>query len=513
MTISEIKENIKSNLLGAVSEESNYLFLEMLIPSAAKSVQENQICSSSLTFHDFKKECHEQLLSDLEIVKTNEVFQDFLELAYFVKYKHAVTQQEKEEFLQCKNYANFVKHLQDEASRIVKVALEQFQKGAPISVILEPDKSSLKINNFPAESMREAQKKGHPKTLEKMRRTTMSYAPFYNPREEKKFEMRVTLMSKRLQKSHENRELANIKRCNEYSDLLHYLLFLSSKLNKDLEQVLDAELASQVNQKAYEDFKEKKRMRLDRKRELEIEQSFQTSLPEKPTKRKGKKKKKQLSSVSKEKGVLEKTVAPLTKGEETFALPTLIIPQKSDFSLDKRITRWFHATSDGIKKFTDKDMLKTVHRYQDCNPEQLEEQRIYHCLAGVARLMSLSPENLQKYSTPYQFMHNGILKRGRCFSAQLKYGDSQEEGMIYVGVDGKRIYHAKFVPFRKIELTSECKPKDLCLPLDGLDSQPNPQEGEWEMEGVYAFAIIDEIIVWSIANEHSPVEYQIQPLF
>lgn len=520
MTISEINKNLRSNPDYYQIAVNKFHFLEMLIPEVAQKLANNKITVGSLTFHDFKEECQEECLLSCKIEKTQDLFKDFLDATFSLKFERSLTKTEKMEFVTADENINFVKNLFDEASRIVNLAVEKFKMGeVPLMAVLLPDTSSIKIGvPYPRKKIEKKEKflvpirKLHPKVLERMKLTMLLQPVKPPPLNEKAMRIRAKVLMHQQVKSRALQAMEMEKRCQEYSDLQHYYLFLSSKLHKRLDEILEAEIASSDNENAYEEFKKQKAILLERMRTLDIEQSFQhCKTLTTPPKIKAKKKKKHLHTQPiQEKHIPEKTAA---KKEESIVPMLSLLPKKADFFLDKRITRWFDitfTTLDKIREFID----KATTPYLTYSPEKLAEQLRYHCLMGVARLMS--HKNLQKYSTTYQIMHNGSLKNGCCFSAELRYGTCKEEGFIYVAIGnvdeddvdaGEKIYHAKFVPSKKQVVPTSNKPQDLCLPLDECSQG---KEKEWEMAGRYAFSIRDGIIIWTIV--HLKVEYRILPL-
>lgn len=498
----------------------------MLIPKAFQKYIENPNNIGSFTLKDIKVECQERCFHSLETVKTPVIFQYFKDLC-FISLDKKIEEKEKEKFFTSKKNAAFVKDLEGQARKIVKLAIEKFKKNAPLSEVMNPDISTFQPNIMLAdltlltEVLLEpelAKKIKSHADLAKLKLAMLSDEPF-TAVEEKKIQRRITLFNQNTKKSDElvMREL--IEMHNKHKDLHNYFLFLASKLNKDLDKVSLEDIDSSTNKKAFVVFKEAKKAQAERKRLLEIEKSFLPTTPplKAQSKAKGKKKKNRHSPTAKQKEVLasQTTVENQSSVSKTPELSKSIFDQTIHFFPDKRITRWFLATSEGIKNFEDKVLTTIVFHYRSLSKGKIEQQRIYHRLPGVGRLMSLLPANLQKYSTAYQFFHNGSMKYGRCFSVTLSYGNTQQEGMIYIGIDGKRIYHAKFVPLKEDSSSDAAIPRDLCMPLDGChDDADFAHETEWQMQGGYSFTVEeDETIVWSIADGSTSLEYLVQPLF
>lgn len=531
MSYNTVNQNLRENPQYYAALEEEQQFFATLLPSGVlKWENDPENGFLQLTILDFKKECVDNVLSKMEIKKTKEVFE--ASISGILVAKKMSTAQDREKFLTSENHAELLEEINTQANHAVKCAIQQFRQGALFSVVYTPDHSSMNMNKIlevfqkclqkPITQSLTSEDLGKLKEInDRHRLVALLKQPPISPREEKRSDMRRKLTNENLAKAAEVAWKENIKKGKELNDCQNYIFFISSKYNINLNQMTDEMLSSEINQKAYDKFKEKKQTdleELETKRAHEIEQSFLAAPVVKAAKPKGKNrgKKGKKPSFSTQQAVVikvqESTTSVTAEKRTAIVLPS-IFSQKECF-LDKRITRWFGAKPEAIKQFTDKVMQKIVHSYQGCTRAELEEQRIYHSLVGVERLMSLSLPNLQRYSVPYQFMHNGSLKNGRCFMAELIHGDTKESGMIYVGIDSKRIYHAKFVPSGKKESTSTgIKPIDFCLTLDGLDSLPNPdQEEVWEMQGGYSFEMKDSKIIWSIADKQSPIQYQILPL-
>lgn len=451
-----------------------------------------------ITLEDLKPGMEQTFYSFLQSRRVDAVFQEYVDI--IVTIEHAP---DKASFIE-KNHI-FIADIKSQINDKVAQAIKQFQSGASFSVIKKISASDFNFNRSLLADFH-------------LNKTHFGKEKKHDPFEKKRNAMQLNLMVARHLKS-EVKEQEKKDRVNDLIDnLLLYYCFLASKFGLDLDKIPQECFLSLENKKSYEEFKEKKRVAAELQRQLEIEKSFglQLTSPSKPAKTKGKQKKKQHSA----KCELVKQEKPQTcqKSEDLQVpvLPASIFPQKADFFLDRRITRWFRTPLEGIKKFPDTGASGIVHHYQKMSVQQLEDQRVYHTLPGVERLMSLSPENLQKYSTPYEFQHNGSTKCGRCFLAELlREGGVMEEGVIYIGADGKRIYHAKFVPLMKgrSSASETVHPTDFCLKLDGLDSTPEmAEEGEWEMVGGYELKTINDEIIWSIGSGKTKAQYKLSSL-
>lgn len=482
---------------------NKHVYFKMFTATAmVKILESNNL--STLTFQDIKAEFCEEWTKITKLCKTAHVFEHLKAMtATFLN----IRPQDREAIFEAEENAPYFEDLGNQADRIVNLALEKFQKeNAPFEVVINPDISSCRPKIYLLASMQKTTVVTikDPKEFEKIRLMSLFQTqPIRSPVEEKKFGMRVALLKKQqTKKSLEKKEkLSEI--LNDIQKSLSYYLFLSSKLNIELNEITDEEINSTKNINDFEEFQETRNKHLDSKRLLEIEKSFEPVEPVKASK-KGKKKKSSTLKPTKPQTVKVPEVVI-----HTTAVQPSIFDQPIAFFLAKRIVRWFQASFETIKNFEDKVLTTKMHHYQKLTQKQLEAQRIYHRLPGVERLMSLSPMILQRYSTPYQFMHNGVVKNGRCFRATLNYGSKEELGMIYVGIDSQKIYHAQFVPFT---IKDRFKANDLCLQLDGCESELSKEE-EWQLQGGYAFHREEDLtIVWAIAD-NTPVEYQIQPLF
>lgn len=188
-------------------------------------------------------------------------------------------------------------------------------------------------------------------------------------------------------------------------------------------------------------------------------------------------------------------------------VPPPFFPPAAIFHLDPRIVRWFYK--DPVT-FKDRVGGTIVYKYASLTKEALEIQIRNHKLLGVNLLMSMAPQNLDKYSRPYQFDDHGKLREGRCFLAQMQHDNVKEQGMIYIGIDGNRIYHANFVPFSSPDPShSVSTSTGLCRLLDGFDSAENSTE-QWEMQGRYTLDLKRENIIWMIEGG---IKIEIEPLF
>lgn len=519
MSIDSIRDIINRHQNQAAIGDNFYKVISPFLTETgmAKLLVEKNI--NSLWFADFKAEAREVLILQVQEVRTLVVFEM---LKNMVRAGLHGSPQEKEEFVNSEKNAPLFTDLMAQANRVTKLAFVKFRNGeSPLPNLSNIDLSTVRINTkLIGESQGKKQKEVYvPDSMannpDKLRVAQMMFKDENPSVEEKKIIFRrKKLFQNQLVRDEIERSDQTSKLLNQFKKSSDYYLFLSSKLKIDLDKLTDAETDCETNRKAFEDFQESRRVQLEAKRLLEIERSFGPAEPVK-AKPKAKGKKKHLVSIHTKTAVEnapEVQAAPVLKAtvDKVVEAEPCIFNQKIEFFVDKRIARWFSATSEKIKNFEDRLLSAKVYHYQKLHPKELEQQRLYHRLPGVERLMSLPKEILQRYSTPYQFMHHGVARRGLCLSVHLKKGCTEEKGMIYIGMDGKRIYHAQFVPFVKKDFTAS----DLCLPLEGLDSQADlPKAEGWQLQGGYGFRQEDDgTIVWLIEDD-SLVEFQIQPLY
>lgn len=500
-------------------------FCKMLNSKGLSKLSSNPNSFKLLTIQDIREESKIEWLFLLESLKTDKLFNILQKKTIAaITSLHKLNPQEQEELLKSEKNVAFYQDMRDQASKMVRRALVKHIEGAPVSVVVEMDDSKYipklsllgTLKTLPPPTAA-SQKILRSMTPQQIHLASILQMPLLPITEEKKLWKQVDRSLLRKKQDQQKKENLD-KLFGQINDNVKYFLFISSKLNIDLNDIPISELESEANIKAFAEFNERKRIQLERKKLLETKkeepsQAVKTS----KSKAKKKKKKQQCEKAKQEKVAKENQVTPLPTSSQVNALESAVpsIFSQIDCFLDKRITRWFQATVEGIKNFEDRVLTTKIFHYQNLSAEKIAEERIYHRLPGLDRLLSLTAEALGKYSRPYQFKHHGNVKTGRCFSAHLKHGSIEEKGMLYVGLDGKRIYHAKFVSFSKESSLVRDKPNDICIPLDGLDSQPSlVQEGEWQMQGGYTFTIDeDQTIVWSIADGNTPVEYQIQSLF
>lgn len=496
-------------------------FYSLLTPRAAQKILQDQNNLRSLTVRDIKKGSEESYFSYIEATRTDAIFKAYSELT-IKGIKPFASKQEITAFISSERNAAYFMDLKNQVNKIIKLALAKFQKGHPFAVVLDADTSAINPNMTLLKTEQTRKSISELPYTSKLKDATLTEkivleqkisSAVFSLNEEKRIGKHIDQLTKRHEKSLEIKQRESEQEPNINQDP-HFYLFLSAKLNKDLDKVSREDFESEINQKNYQDFKEKKRLQLAKQRELEIEESFlsqpvKISLP----KTKGKKKKNKGHSLAKQEKAVQEASQIATTKVEIVTPPFPSIFSQQVFFLDKRITRWFGATHNEIKQFTDRVGLKSSNQYQSLTTSQLNEQYNHHNLPGVNQLMSLTPEYLQKYSTAYEFLHNGSLKHGRCFKAEVNLENIKEEGMIYIGVEGNRIYHAKFVSFNKSLPSLHFSAGDFCLTLDGIESLPNPsQESEWKMKGGYSLEMIEDTIVWSIGNGKSLIQYKIQPM-
>lgn len=465
----------------------------------------NRYDGTKLTIHHFKPQFHQDQLQYLLTIKTNFFFEK-AKSCFFYKFKQEITEEEKNALLHSKKYKLFFDDIKEQSQKEAKRCIKKIAEGHSLGDaqfyeidfgkltfnlrLIEPDESyctSVRVHPPAKKVIRELE------FVQKMCIPTIGL-------EKQKNALRALLFIKRSEAEEVRRHQKHLASIYEYFDQMRYFCFLSAKLNKYLDQLTLTDRDAEENKKAFEDFKRRIADATQRQKELEIQDSFQPLVEPKKSQRK-----KQQKARTKAKGV--ENAAPKVEKVERVVLPPFF-PSQSLFSIDYHVFRWFSASDLDIQGFEDKPRGETIKRYATLPPEERQWQKVCHKLRGVDRLMSIDPRNLERYSRPYQFDDHGKLREGRCFLANLQQGSIQEQGMIYVGVDNRRIYHAHFVPFSKARSETAAHPQDLCIPLDGFDA--GVPAGKWEMKGGYHFEREGETIVWSIEGD---VRITIDPLF
>ena len=145
-------------------------------------------------------------------------------------------------------------------------------------------------------------------------------------------------------------------------------------------------------------------------------------------KRKGKKRK------SKRLGGVEKT-AKEARNSEPFPAPSASTSSgRGVYVLQKRVARWSKSLPE-IKLFKDRVDGSIVYHYRELSTDQLTWQKACHHLPGIEELVD---EEKPRYAFPTE--------RGFGFFAKLKLAHEElpHEGMVYLGVRDRQIYHAMF---------------------------------------------------------------------
>lgn len=474
----------------------------IMIPSSYQRIKDQCFEVSQITITDLKPECKKTCLESFLIIKIDLLFTALKDLFNFWN-QDLGTIRGKE------LTEKMLPLLQNQIESLAKESVKKIEDGrAPFSELFNFDITRICFQEIVSNVIKKLPQQTNPAKNKKMEQVTLEacmfeFEPNLTPFEEKKMNMKGTAFLKQCAKNDRAAEKESNQKMEDYFNHQRYFLFVSAKIDKKLDDLTIEDCDSLENKKAYRDFFEQRREELERQKALEIEKSFQPApqVKKEPAKNKGKKQHKHKPIAKKLEMEKEKTPKPLPVVVHT--LPSFF-PLEPFYDLDPRIIRWFHKDP---RTFLDRVNGKMEHRYISLSKEDLEQQVICHRLPGVHRLMSISPKDLARYSRPYQFEDHGKLREGRCFLAELQQGKLRQEGMIYVGVDGRRIYHANFVPFSTMHRPST--PKELCIPLDGFHSDLESQE-KWEVHGLYSLERENDLIVWSIEGR---TQFKISPLF
>lgn len=475
-------------------------FQREMLPSSYKKFVASNYNEELLTIQDFKPEYQQGRLDALLAVRTENIFK-LVKDWVLINVRRNASEKEKIAILQAEGNRAFFEDLRIQAEEQAKISIQKIANGAKFSeaylfnlsgIVAKPEL----VSHRKAKEMYDKTFKGPDgqKAYEKRQLMQKLYGPQseLSSLQEKKITMTRTQFIKNWNRKSEE---SSQKYRDRFADNRLYLFFLSSKLGKNLNQLTIEEIQSEENKHSFAEYKERKRIEF----EAEIAEAY---LPQ-PIKPKDKKKKK--SAVKNRDPVKETT--QLSKVVETVVVPPPFFPLMPHFEIAEHVYRWFKAKDPIIRnRFFDKVGGARVLRYASVTQEELEKQKVCHRLLGVNRLMSMSTENLNRFSRPYQFNDDGKLREGRCFLAELKNGSTREQGMIYVGIDGNRIYHAHFVPFSNQKTLAEESVDDICIPLDGFELPPGEK---WEMQGGYNLIHVRNKIIWTIGDN---VQFEIQAL-
>lgn len=113
--------------------------------------------------------------------------------------------------------------------------------------------------------------------------------------------------------------------------------------------------------------------------------------------------------------------------------------RKTDFLITSRVSRWAESIPAKVRAFQDKKDGAMLKRYEELDDEDIAIQRARHYLPGVEKLLA-DPKDCAKYAFK--------TSRGYGLFCELHVNKTQEYGVLYFGIDGKKIFHRYFEPIR-----------------------------------------------------------------
>lgn len=145
------------------------------------------------------------------------------------------------------------------------------------------------------------------------------------------------------------------------------------------------------------------------------------------------------------------------------------------YSEAERVTkRWKTKDCSLVREFVDINKHGSkVQRYLYLSDDEISKQRARHYLPGIDRILS-NKTFRDIYAFPSQ--------EGFGLMGEINYGDYSEHGVVYVGIDGKKIYHRYF------ESMVHVANRNIFTSPPVRTSEPLTQEG-WVSKEPFAFAM------------------------
>lgn len=188
----------------------------------------------------------------------------------------------------------------------------------------------------------------------------------------------------------------------------------------------------------------------------------------------------------------------LIEVKKKVALCMQLFRETSRYFLLPRVRRWETTSFEEIRQFTDRDSAgMVVQRYLSLSFDELRDQRARHYLPGLEKILS---------HAGFREVYSQQTSRGEAFWAELNYGDGSEFGLVYLGLDGGRIYHCYFEPTDASDDIFQLLKPDM--------DQPEPEENAHEgFIGIpkYEFSI-DEQNILTVTYPKEKHSLRIYPL-
>ena len=199
-------------------------------------------------------------------------------------------------------------------------------------------------------------------------------------------------------------------------------------------------------------------------------------------------------------------------------LNTSTIPSK--YKLHPRVLRWQTLDLKKIREFEDRNEKKNlIHSYKKMDETDLKEQKAYHNLIGLERILNF-PDLMERYTFTYTFETDrdemAKTHRGRVLFGQIEINGKIKNVIVRLAIDEKEnlIYHMHTSEIKKVPSIY-----DLCKNLGDSDGKgiekSEASDSSWEIQGSKSFDIDkkDNTLKMTIKQTgFSPVTFSFLPL-